>query len=100
VSDLFGCVPPGAFRIFTGRHASAAEAALLRLCATHFGEMAIENPERDQVKSSIAPAIEGMPASPVTTGERDGDEPEAASFDYLYLKMREGAGWSRGRTAG
>jgi hypothetical protein len=92
VSDLFGCVPPEAFKIFTGRHASAAEAALLRLCATHFGEMAMENPERDQVKNSIAAAIEGMPAPPLSAGEGDVDEPEAASSDYLYLKMREG-GW-------
>jgi len=92
VSDLFGCVPPGAFRIFTGRHAMAAEAALLRLSTTHFGEMAMENPERDQVKNSIAAAIEGMPTPPPTADERDGDEPEAASSDYLYLKMREG-GW-------
>jgi hypothetical protein len=91
LSDLFGCVPPEAFRIFTGRHASAAEAALLRLCATHFGEMAVENPERDQVKNSIAAAIEGAPAPPVA-GAGDGDEPETASADYLYLKMREG-GW-------
>lgn len=79
MSDLFGCVPPEAFKIFTGRHASAAEAALLRLCATHFGEMALENPERDQVKNSIAAAIEGMPAPPLAAGEDDGDEPEAAS---------------------
>ena len=92
MSDLFGCVPPEAFRIFTGRHALAAEAALLRLSATHFGEMAIENPERDQVKNSIAAAIEGMPARPVAIDERDGEEPESASSDYLYLKMREG-GW-------
>jgi hypothetical protein len=49
MSDLFGCVPPEAFRIFTGRHALAAEAALLRLCTTHFGEMAMEHPEREQV---------------------------------------------------
>lgn len=66
MSDLFGCVPPEAFRIFTGRHALAAEAALLRLCATHFGEMALENPERDQVKNSIAAAIEGLPTLPDT----------------------------------
>ncbi|WP_334452845.1 Wadjet anti-phage system protein JetA family protein [Bradyrhizobium elkanii] len=66
--------------------------ALLRLCATHFGEMAPENPERDQVKNSIAAAIEGMPA-PATAVDKDhADEPEAASSDYLYLKMREG-GW-------
>jgi hypothetical protein len=92
MSDLFGCVPPEAFKIFTSRHALAAEAALLRLCATHFGEMALENPERDQVKNSIAAAIEGMPTPPAAVGEPDGDEPEAASSDYLYLKMREG-GW-------
>jgi hypothetical protein len=92
MSDLFGCVPPEAFKIFTGRHALAAEVALLRLCATHFGEMAPENPERDQVKNSIAAAIEGMPA-PATAVDKDhADEPEAASSDYLYLKMREG-GW-------
>src|SRR6266436_606003 len=89
MSDLFGCVPPEAFRIFTGRHAVAAEAALLRLCVTHFGEMALENPERDQVKNSIAAAIEGLPAPP--DAEQD-DEPEMATSDYLYLKMREG-GW-------
>jgi hypothetical protein len=92
MSDLFGCVPPEAFKIFIGRHALAAEASLLRLCATHFGEMALENPERDQVKNSIAAAIEGMPTPPAAVGEPDGDEPEAASSDYLYLKMREG-GW-------
>ncbi|MGY3487871.1 hypothetical protein ACVW1C_005754 [Bradyrhizobium sp. USDA 4011] len=92
MSDLFGCVPPEAFRIFTGRHARAAEAALLRLCVTHFGEMAIENPERDQVKNSIAAAIEGMPAPPPSTEQGEEDEPESASSDYLYLKMREG-GW-------
>lgn len=93
MSDLFGCVPPEAFKIFTGRHASAAEAALLRLCATHFGEMALENPERDQVKNSIAAAIEGMPVPPTSaaSGEGDENEPEAASSDYLYLKMREGS---------
>jgi hypothetical protein len=91
VSDLFGCVPPEAFRIFTGLHASAAEAALLRLCATHFGEMALENPERDQVKNAIEAAIEGMPTPPAAANEL-GDEPEMASSDYLYLKMREG-GW-------
>jgi hypothetical protein len=89
MSDLFGCVPPEAFRIFTGRHALAAEAALLRLCTTHFGEMAMEHPEREQVKNSIAAAIEGLPAPP-DAGE--GDEPEMATSDYLYLKMREG-GW-------
>ncbi|HEV7599193.1 MAG TPA: Wadjet anti-phage system protein JetA family protein [Bradyrhizobium sp.] len=89
MSDLFGCVPPEAFRIFTGRHALAAEAALLRLCATHFGEMTIENPERDQVKNSIAAAIEGLPALP---DAGVGGEPEMATSDYLYLKMREG-GW-------
>jgi len=89
MSDLFGCVPPEAFRIFTGRHALAAEAALLRLCATHFGEMALESPEREQVKHSIAAAIEGMPAP---SGAGEGDEPETATSDYLYLKMREG-GW-------
>lgn len=77
MSDLFGCVPPEAFSIFTGRHALAAEAALLRLCTTHFGEMAMEYPEREQVKNSIAAAIEGLPAPP-DTGE--GDEPEMASF--------------------
>jgi hypothetical protein len=89
MSDLFGCVPPEAFRIFTGRHALAAEAALSRLCASHFGEMALENPERDQVKNSIAAAIEGLPAP---TDAAEGDEPEMATSDYLYLKMREG-GW-------
>lgn len=92
MSDLFGCVPPEAFRIFTGRHALAAEAALLRLCTTHFGEMALENPERDQVKNSIAAAIEGMPAPPAPADQGGEDEPEAASSDYIYLKMREG-GW-------
>jgi hypothetical protein len=66
MSDLFGCVLPEAFRIFTGRHALAAEAALLRLCATHFDEMALENPQRDQVKNSIAAAIEGLPTLPDT----------------------------------
>jgi len=92
VSDLFGCVPPEAFRIFTGRHAVAAEAALLRLCATHFGEMTLENPDRDQVKNSIAAAIDGLPMPAGTEDGIDGDEPEIASSDYLYLKMREG-GW-------
>jgi hypothetical protein len=91
MSDLFGCVPPEAFKIFTGRHAPAAEAALLRLCATHFGEMAMENPERDKVKNSIAAAIEGMPAPSASVGDGDTDEPEVASSDYLYLKMKEGS---------
>ncbi|WP_342723962.1 hypothetical protein AAFG07_33475 [Bradyrhizobium sp. B097] len=59
--------------------------------------MAIENPERDQIKNSITAAIEGMPAPPPSSeqgGSEHGeeDEPESASSDYLYLKMREG-GW-------
>ena len=89
MSDLFGCVPPESFRIFTGRHALAAEAALLRLCATHFGEMSAEMPLRDQVKHSIAAAIDGLP---VPVGPGTDDEPAIATPDYLYLKMREG-GW-------
>jgi hypothetical protein len=52
----------------------------------------MENPERDQVKNSIAAAIEGMLA-PLANGDQgDEEEPEVASSDYLYLKMREG-GW-------
>lgn len=53
--------------------------------------MALENPERDQVKNSIAAAIEGMPPPP-SSERNDEDEEEPESADCLYLKMREG-GW-------
>lgn len=94
MAGLFGCIPLDAFRVFVGDHAPVAEAILLRLRTSFFGEFSGAPPEREDIKRAITATLTDYGGTARTAGN-DGDqqtETAEANVEYLYGRLRD-AGW-------